>query len=607
MIIFWTLIFLLSPTLCFSETYWVHPDGSALWANCASATDPGENYCSYKSANLNVAPGDTVYLKGGTYIISGGNNYDQGIAPYASGTRDGSACTAAITYQAATGETPIFEAASLSNSHFGILLSGRECIRILGITFQEIKPYRGYLRSSSYNEIAYNTFTATTIPGTAAFGLSLNSSCAPNYNCWNTHNWIHHNTFEKAWNGAECGEGTDLLRIGDDDSMIEGADQTAANNYNTIEYNTFRWASHTPLDTYGNYGVVRNNHFHNEPWRDENDTNCIYKNVGFDNAAFDGKYGHRTFQISDGYERSRMYNLIEQNRSGFGSANPGNNGADGLVIAGPGNIVRYNDSFAAMNTCLIFKYGIGAGTGNGGSDNRVYNNSLFRCGYGFGAYYEYDQPGQSTSPEPLLAIRFLSSGGTGNKLVNNLIYNSRRYELSGFEISYGGTSEAVPPGTVLTNNWGTAAGDPVFINTNLTDPTSTTLPNLSLQSSSPAINGGTYLTLANGAGDNNATLHVDDALYFQDGTWGSSLSNIQADWIAIGTVTNVVQISSIDYETNTITLAEAKTWADDAPIWLYKKSDGEVVLYGSAPDYGAHEYDPGAAPQVTGSFGGNLR
>lgn len=36
-------------------------------------------------------------------------------------------------------------------------------------------------------------------------------------------------------------------------------------------------------------------------------------------------------------------------------------------------------------------------------------------------------------------------------------------------------------------------------------------------------------------------------------------------------------------------------------------SNWVVVLYGSAPDYGAYEYDPGAAPQVTGSFGGNLR
>ena len=67
-------------------------------------------------------------------------------------------------------------------------------------------------------------------------------------------------------------------------------------------------------------------------------------------------------------------------------------------------------------------------------------------------------------------------------------------------------------------------------------------------------------------------------------------SNLQADWIAIGTVKNVVQISSIDYVTNTITLASPMIWADGASIWLYKKSDGVQVLYGKGPDMGAHEY-----------------
>jgi len=66
--------------------------------------------------------------------------------------------------------------------------------------------------------------------------------------------------------------------------------------------------------------------------------------------------------------------------------------------------------------------------------------------------------------------------------------------------------------------------------------------------------------------------------------------NIEADWIAVGNVNNAVQISSIDYDTNTITLASPITWNDNDSIWLYKKSDGEVVLSGSAPDIGAYEY-----------------
>ena len=88
-------------------------------------------------------------------------------------------------------------------------------------------------------------------------------------------------------------------------------------------------------------------------------------------------------------------------------------------------------------------------------------------------------------------------------------------------------------------------------------------------------------------------------MYFQDGTWGSDLArgvSFFPDWIAIGAVTNVVQISRIDYSTNTITLASPMLWADGAPIWLYKKSDGAKVLVGAGPDLGASEFGAGVAP-----------
>jgi hypothetical protein len=146
-------------------------------------------------------------------------------------------------------------------------------------------------------------------------------------------------------------------------------------------------------------------------------------------------------------------------------------------------------------------------------------------------------------------------------------------------------------------------GDPKFVNPDISNPSSKTLPDLALQASSGAIDGGTYLTTATNAGANSTTLTVADALYFQDGTWGSDLARasaglggtMQADWIAIGSPSNVVQISSISYGSynnpaGTITLASPKTWSNGASIWLHKKSDGAVVLSGSAPDFGAYEY-----------------
>ena len=499
----------------------------------------------------------------------------------------------------------------LAGTYYGIYLSGRSCIRAYGLTFSEIQNY-GYFRSADHNEIAYNTFTATTTAGEVGFGLWFNSSCATAYDCWSTHNWIHHNVIEKKRNGEVCGEGSDLIRIGDDDSERLGADLTAANDYNTITDNEIRYASHTPLDTYGNYVVVARNYLHNEPWWTGADTTCNYPNDFYDNAAFDGKYGHRSMQVSDGYERDSMYTLVEANRVGGGAVNPGNNGADGMDIAGPRNVVRHNDIFGAMNSCLMFKYGWQYSTaGNGGSYNRAYNNSLHRCGYGNGSFYELEYAACvaagggncSTTPQPLLAVRWYDDTTYGNVVKNNIFSDTRRYTLSGFETGFGSNDGSAPTGTVVTNNWGGSQGAPSFIDTTVTAG-STTQPNLALQGSSGALNGGTYLTQANGSGTGSTALIVDDAWYFQDGTWGSDLTRtagvMHADWVAVGTVGNVSKISSINYATNTLTLVTALTWSDNASVWLYKKSDGVLTLVGAAPDYGSHEYGLGTPTAATG-------
>jgi hypothetical protein len=112
----------------------------------------------------------------------------------------------------------------------------------------------------------------------------------------------------------------------------------------------------------------------------------------------------------------------------------------------------------------------------------------------------------------------------------------------------------------------------------------------SLQTSptpSPAIDAGHHLTVVNGSDSGSGTtLVVDNPYPFQDGWAG-----VEADWIAVGSVTNTVQISSINYNTNTITLASSISRNDGDPIWLYRDSDGTRVLYGSAPDIGAVEYE----------------
>ena len=125
-----------------------------------------------------------------------------------------------------------------------------------------------------------------------------------------------------------------------------------------------------------------------------------------------------------------------------------------------------------------------------------------------------------------------------------------------------------------------------------------------LKNDSQCIDAGGPLTFVHaddsGSGD---TLVVKDAWYFQDG-WGMTEPpyNVQPDWIAVNKTDNVVQISSIDYSTNAITLTDSISRNDGDGVWLYKDSSGRRVLYGEAPDTGAYELTgdtPPCTPMTT--------
>ena len=90
------------------------------------------------------------------------------------------------------------------------------------------------------------------------------------------------------------------------------------------------------------------------------------------------------------------------------------------------------------------------------------------------------------------------------------------------------------------------------------------------------------------AGDilSTTTLIVDDSRFFQD---GMGIPGVVADWISVGSVANIVQITSVNYLANSISLSKAIVRKKGDMVWLYSRSNGERVLYGSAPDIGAYE------------------
>ena len=298
------------------------------------------------------------------------------------------------------------------------------------------------------------------------------------------------------------------------------------------------------------YNTFRNNYIHNEAWASNYGNRCLYTN------SPSGATGR---------------NIIEGNKWGYSWTSVDDGPVGNVVITSQNNIVRYNSIYHSSGYGLALAGYSGYSNAN---NNRVYNNTFFNNGLGLSG-------GISDT-----AIYVTSEAGQipiGNVFKNNLYYS--HYS------PYGGNRYSTQ--TYAGEYNGDMSGNPLFVNASLTptsDKTDSSLPNLNLQSGSYTINQGRALTTVALADTGSGTyLIVSDARYFQDGTYAPPGTS-QADWIAIGTVSNIVQISSINYSTNMITLANSISRNDEDLVWLFRKSNGARVLYSSAPDAGAYEF-----------------
>jgi hypothetical protein len=172
-------------------------------------------------------------------------------------------------------------------------------------------------------------------------------------------------------------------------------------------------------------------------------------------------------------------------------------------------------------------------------------------------------------------------GISNNSFINNLFFQTSTSYQNLIKIN--GTAQPV-------SWWETNSPSLVNHNFQQVDPqfTNTSSRDFSLKSTSPAIDTGANLTTASNTGSNSTNLTVVDARYFSDG-----YTLVSADWIKIGTG-NPVQIASVNYATNTITLTAPTTWQAGNPVNVYKNSSGRIVFSGQKPDIGALE-NPGGS------------
>lgn len=439
------------------------------------------------------------------------------------------------------------EVVTISNSYSGIELGSHNYINVYGIKVTNV-TIGLWINGGDYNTISYCTFGNHT--GNNWDGNLIYNGAQ--------YNWIHHCTFHT--NGECTLEGSDdgsVIRVGSEGEIVH-------TSYNLIEDSIFYYGGHHVFGLHGDNNVIRNNYMHNEAWSRGRGNRTLYL------LGKNGYTGH---------------NIIEGNRFGYAAAPCDAPTVGNVAISTPYNIFRYNYMYHQN------AYGLGFGYYSGydaGAYNRIYNNVIHNTGYNIDPAYE--RSAEDT------AVNFFFTQTTGNILKNNL------YSLN-YQIYKGYTGNQSYANEFIDS----INGNPLFTNATATPPVDkidSSVPDFTLFStSSPAIDAGGPLTVVNSLDTGTGiSLIVNDSRYFQDGSKARA-GLVQPDWLAVGSVDNVVKIASINYSTNTITIASSIIRNDNDPVWLYKKSDGKRVLFDAAPDAGASEFSSTVSkPSVPANF-----
>jgi hypothetical protein len=324
----------------------------------------------------------------------------------------------------------------------------------------------------------------------------------------------------------------------------------------------------------GSFGIVRNNRQH-----DVLPSDCIVGSHG-SNCHFDFWFAEPG--------TATQYNVVEGNTI-INQLGPDGKGilAQGEVCAGQCHhlIIRYN---------VGAHFGSGAVTNNNGARSDVnpgfyqvksYNNTwvdlnIYNALYGIANYYSYNSTNAAEIngifyyPNQMLDYNpYADDASTDPTFVarNNLgwcLGADAGVTCNLHSHVYGRGNFTDDPGNIKA--------DPKFVNYAAND--------FRLSSGSPAIGAGSYLTtVAAGDSGTGTTLLVNDAGFFQD---GYGIPGVKPDQIRLGTTT-VVQITSINYATNTLVLASSVNRSPGTPVYLFSDSSGRVVLSGNAPDLGA--------------------
>jgi hypothetical protein len=494
-----------------------------------------------EGSRLNLVPGQTLSIRSGTY--------NEVIRPQISGTPGAPITIKNYGDEVVTiTDSPYLDATAWGDYdgyRWGIYTWNVEYITIEGIVFDN--PGNGWGRFVNSNHIIVKDckFHDAPTSGDVAGLKFVNSH----------YNQILNNIIDDGF---------------DNISLINS-------NYNLVEGNTVTKADHTLWAIKcGDYNILRDNYFYNE-----------YQKIGevYDcNDPANADMNH--FGILD--VNATRHNMVEDNIFAGTAVDDGDGPFNGIQLAGQRTIIRRNVFYKSEGT------GIGLQLYSPEADynlhNRVYHNVFYNNAGG-----------------AIVTGRSNDSAHFGDNVVkNNIMLNNRVMPLgwaddldSGHQLSHRNmanfiieynciftdilpaeNSIYVSYDTRLDVSGAQSSFPSLYMDNLVLNPMfeEASNHNFLLREGSQMRDAGSFLTTAAGPGIQSNQLVVADATYFSDG-FGIK----DGDLIQFEDQAESVQVTRIDYTTNTLTLNSAMSW---------NSGDGVALKYsGTSPDMGAFEYE----------------
>ena len=520
---------ILITSIVYSQVHYVSPTGNGTWNEALNINTP----CSIYAVNNNVSAGDTVYFRGGTYTNT--LNPDGG-----SGTPTNP--MAFINY---ANETPIIDVQGAYN--YCIDLRDANYTLVQGITVKNPSTNYAIVASGHYNPPAHDI----TIKDCTSINGGIIADETDGFNVLNC-NVENPNGVSIVIYGSEFNKITN--------TRIENCTITnSGNDAITLHANS---SGHS----IGNYHIIRGNTVNGVQ-----SENCYDLTSGnyiiFENNVCSGCNG-------PGISAGHLTNWIRiKNYTSFENSS----GSEHIYLGGEdmSNISVLNSVFygSAENAIKIY-----SSYTPGNNNFRIFNNTIDGRNIDDRSLIQIDENTENLSFKN--NILYFDDDGVGmdweiNPSDSDMYSNSNLYWHTSQSPNYNDIWFQNENLSYICNTYDRECNG-LEMNPLFTDETN---HNYTLQTASPAIDNGEWLTFITSPNGSGTSFFVGDALWFYDG-W--NIAGETGDTIKTESGQTAV-ITSIDYNTNTITVNQSITWTQNEGLALSYK--------GTKPDIGAFEYD----------------